>query len=191
MLTDKKPIEYFREKIEEAVRHQKVGASETAEFYLSSLLAGFIDANGASTGPLAITYLKAIESNRAEQERLLKQLGDISLFTSGFFSDSLNRKLVDIDYYIAMGMSSYGSLAAMRRDGAGGRTLSGLFSELAEKFKLFADVLTEVSESACLASSKDVLRLYERWLRTGSRHAETLLRKAGIEPVEVSVRPVH
>jgi hypothetical protein len=69
--------------------------------------------------------------------------------------------------------------------------LSGLFSELAEKFTLFADVLTEVSESACLASSKDILRLYERWLRTGSRHAETLLRKAGIEPVEVSVKPVH
>ncbi|MCR4288172.1 MAG: hypothetical protein NUW09_09190 [Deltaproteobacteria bacterium] len=191
MLTDKKPIEYFREKVEEAVRHQRVGASETAEFYLSSLLAGFIDVNGAPTGPLAITYLKALESNRTEQERLLKQLGDISLFTSGFFSDSLNRKLVDIDYYIAMGMSSYGSLAAMRRDGASGRTLSGLFSELAEKFKLFVDVLTEVSEAACLSSSKDILRLYERWLRTGSRHAETLLRKAGIEPVEVSVKPVH
>jgi hypothetical protein len=44
-------------------------------------------------------------------------------------------------------------------------------------------VLNEVSERSHLSSDKDVLRLYEIWMRTGSKRRESQLRKLGIEPV--------
>jgi hypothetical protein len=81
-----------------------------------------------------------------------------------------------VDYYIALGERAYGSLA--RTDD----TLSDVFDELAEKFAGFVDVLGEVSERSALASNTDLLRLYERWLKTRSRRSGDLLARQGIVP---------
>ena len=60
--------------------------------------------------------------------------------------------------------------------------LSPIFAELSEKFVAFVDVLSEVSERARLTSDADLLRLYEKWLRTGSRRNGDLLAERGIVP---------
>ena len=52
---------------------------------------------------------------RPAQRASLKQIGDVSLFVSGFFSDSLRRKLVDVDYYVSIGGVAY-QRAQPRRD---------------------------------------------------------------------------
>ncbi len=161
------------------------------EFYLSSLLASFVETKRLSTEPLAITYIKALESDRELRGRLLKELGDLSLFTSGFFPDSLTRKIVDIDYYIAMGASSYDHLASIHNNTEVESALGTLFSELALKFKLFVEVLAEVSERCRLTSSTDILRIYERWLKTKSQRTEALLRELGIEPLDVATNHLH
>jgi hypothetical protein len=57
-----------------------------------------------------------------------------------------------------------------------------VFSELAGRFREFADVLAEVSEATRLSTPASVLRLYERWLQTGSRRAAVLLARAGLSP---------
>ncbi|MEK7772963.1 MAG: hypothetical protein AAB307_01340 [Deltaproteobacteria bacterium] len=187
MLTSIRPIEHFKEMVGAAIEHQRIKTNESAEFYLSSLLSDFVLRERLSDEPLAITYIKALNAGRELQMHLLKQLGDISLFTSGFFSDSLKRKIVDIDYYILMGRASYGYLSSIHRE----KDVSVLYSELAAKFKLFVDVLAEVSERSRLTSSKDILRVYERWLRTKSRQAEKILRDLGIEPMDVSTKSIH
>ena len=46
-----------------------------------------------------------------------------------------------------------------------------VFSELAGHFREFVDVLSEVSEATRLSTPLSVVRLYERWLQTGSRRA--------------------
>lgn len=191
MLTEITPIVHFNDLVKAALRHQQVKTHEMAEFYLSSLLVSFTTADKTIDEPLAIAYLKALGERRDVQLRQMKLLGDISLFTSGFFSDSLKRKIVDIDYYMAMGAASYSFVAAMHKSGLGGGAASGLFAELSGKFGAFVDVLIEVSERSRLTSSKDVLRVYERWLRTKSRQAEKLLRELGIDPHKVSTRPIH
>ena len=54
----------------------------------------------------------ALEAPTAqERERGLQRLGDVSLFMAGFFAHSFARKLIDIDYHIAMGGRAYGTLA--------------------------------------------------------------------------------
>lgn len=191
MLTELRPIDHFKELVATAIRHQRIKTNELAEHYLSTLLASFVFSENLTSEPLAITYLKALNAEKAIQLRLMKQLGDISLFTSGFFSDSLKRNIVDIDYYILMGSTSYGWLAAMHGEARSGESAPSLFSELAGKFTAFVDVLTEVSERSRLTSSKDVLRVYERWLRTKSKQAERLLRSMGIDPLAVSTKPIH
>jgi hypothetical protein len=191
MLTDIRPIEHFKGLVTEAIKHQNIATDEMTEFYLSSLLASFVDSKKLSTEPLAITYIKALESDRELRGRLLKELGDLSLFTSGFFSDSLTRKIVDVDYYIAMGASSYDHLASIHNNVEVENSLGTLFSELAHKFKLFVEVLAEVSERCRLTSSTDILRIYERWLQTKSQRTEALLREIGIEPLDVTTNDLH
>ena len=49
-----------------------------------------------------------------------------------------------------------------------------LFGELAEKFEVFVEVVAEVADATIAmgtASSKGLLRVYERWLKTGQRTA--------------------
>ena len=127
--------------------------------------------------PLAIRLAKALQAGGTEGRSRLRSLGDFSLFVTGFFSDSLNRRTVDVDYYVSMGEYAYGSLGRSDAD-----TFAEVFSELATRFVGFSDVLAEVSERSTLRSSTDVLRLYEKWLRTGSSRDRDRLIERGIVP---------
>src|SRR6185295_2253033 len=111
------PIEYFREQVERAMEHQKVSTSDFVEYYLVNLLANCVGAEPSPTEPryddtpLALLYVRAVQSCRQERARLLRTLGDTALFVSGFFADSLSRRLVDLDYYRSMGGFAYARLA--------------------------------------------------------------------------------
>jgi len=150
-------------------------------FYLVNLLAGFVHfdrcAAGAPDEPLGVRLARALQAGGSRQRDGLREVGDLSLFISGFFADSLTRSLVDVDYYIQLGECAYGSLA--RR---GDPALGDVFDELAGKFSKCVDVLSEVSERSALTSNSDVLRLYEKWMRTRSRRSGDLLVERGIVP---------
>jgi hypothetical protein len=173
------PTEFFRELVESAMQNQRVSAHELTCFYVVNLLAGFVhgDAHAGADQPLATRLARAMQTAGAAQRDGLRSVGDQSLFISGFFADSLNRSLVDVDYYIQLGEAAYRSLA--RR---GDRTLGEVFDELSGKFTTFVDVIGEVSDRTAVSSNADVLRLYEKWLRTGSRRTGDLLAARGIVP---------
>lgn len=179
LFRNESPTEYFKELVESAMTHQGLAAREMTSFYLVNLLAGFIhlDRVESNDDPLGIRLAKALQAGGSFQRDSLKQVGDLSLFISGYFSDSLKRSLVDIDYYITLGERAYGSLARQSDD-----AFSDVFDELADKFCGFVDVLGEVSERTSLTSNSDLLRLYERWLRTRSRRSGDLLVEQGIVP---------
>ena len=177
------PVEFFKEQVEAACDRQRLHPQPLTSYYVVSLLAEFVHLGKASAGeavasgePLGVKLLRALDSGGSVQRRGLKQVGDASLFISGFFSDSLRRSLVDLDYYVSLGGYAYRSL------GTSDDTLSPIFAELSEKFVAFVDVLAEVSARAHLSNDADVLRLYEKWLRTGSRRNGNLLAERGIVP---------
>ena len=182
LVRSESPTEYFRELVESAMQHQRLAAQELTSFYVVNLLTGFIhlDRSPASSGdePLGVRFAKALQTAGVAQRDGLRQVGDLSLFISGFFSDSLNRSLVDVDYYIQLGERAYGSLARNAR----ADNFGDVFDELSEKFHGFVDVLTEVSERTSLTSNTDLLRLYEKWLRTRSKRRGDLLASRGIVP---------
>ncbi len=173
--------EYFKELVEGALAHQQLAVDELTSWYVVNMLAGFthVDAmhGGLQDEPLALEMARAFEQGRYAEHRTLKRVGDTSLFISGFFSDSLNRRIVDIDYYMSLGAVAYRFLSRHDADAQ-----SSVFGELAAKFESFVDVLSEVSERSALTSNADLLRLYERWLRSGSRRAGDRLVELGIVP---------
>jgi hypothetical protein len=170
--------EYFKELVEGALAHQRIAAGELTSFYVVNLLTGFLQRPAEEDQtPLALRLAEALDAAGVRQRTSLKQIGDFSLFISGFFADSLNRKLVDVDYYAKIGGTAYTALSRYETD-----TFSPVFAELAENFVRFADVLSEVSERASCGSNADLLRLYERWLKTGSRRSGQLLAERGVVP---------
>lgn len=183
LLREQSPAEYFREQVSAAMARQHLRAGDLTTYYLVNLLCRFIRPEGLAAQedgvPLAFRLARALESGGVQQRERLRHLGDFALFVSGFFSDSLQRRAVDVDYYVSMGEYAYGSLS--RRDA---ETLTEVFRELAGKFVGFMDVLADVSEQTAVSSSGDVLRLYEKWLRTGSARTGQQLIDRGIVPNE-------
>jgi hypothetical protein len=180
---DQTPTEYFKDLVETALSRQQLRANDLTSYYLVDLLCRFmrpdrrIPFSDDSGEPLALRLGRALGSDGLEQRARLRNLGDFSLFMSGFFPDSFHRKIVDVDYYVSMGEYAYGSLGRRDTDAFG-----EVFSELARKFVAYMDVLSYVSEHSGARSSTDVLRLYEKWLRTGSARDGQRLIDQGILP---------
>lgn len=182
------PQDYFRELITEAMGKRKVRTQPEAEVYLVNLLLQFMtteklyprDSEGHTREePLVFMVKEALEKPETEAQRsLFRQVGDVSLYVAGYFQDSLNRKLVDVDYYIDMGGTAYKQVAAR----ADATIQKSLFEELADKFASLVEVLAEVSDKTTPKTEKDLLRMYELWIRTRSERAAKALQEAGILP---------
>lgn len=187
--------DYFRESIDAAMDKQGVDVDPHAAHYVVNLLTLFsrsedlYEDHDDSYGirPLALMMADAADAPTVADRNLsLQRIGDVALFISGFFADSLAHKMVDIDYYINMGGNAYGSLSDEIRGTFRGRALAGVYTELARKFQIVVDVLNEVRDGARQSSDIDLLRTYEVWLRTGSKRAAELLKQNGVVPMSQS-----
>lgn len=185
--------DYFRESIDTVIAQQGVSLDPHATHYVVNMMTLFsrseklYEDDGEIYGikPLALMLADAADAPSAEHRKnVLQRIGDVALFISGFFVESLANKAVDVDYYIHMGENAYGSLSEETRGTFHGNAFADIYRELATKFQILIDVLHEVRDSACGASSQDVLRTYEIWRKTGSRRAENLLRQQGVVPIE-------
>src|ERR1700722_9106697 len=169
--------EFFHDALQSAFAKQHLSVEDQTEHYVVNLLTLFARSDalyertptGTRLKPLAVMLAEALEAPSAQdRHRGLQRLGDVSLFIAGFFAQSFARKLIDIDYHIAMGGRAYAALADTMSRGKG-RVLGHVFAELSTNFQPMVDALNEVSESAYRHSDRDILRLYEVWLKTGSR----------------------
>ena len=184
--------EFFHDAMQTALQKQRVAVDQHTEHYVVNILTMFArseelyerTSEGIRLKPLAHMLADAVEAQTSRQrDQALRRLGDVSLFIAGFFAQSFARKLVDIDYHIAMGGRAYGTLADTARASVRNQAFALVFAELAQKFQSLVDVLNEVAEMAYTHSNRDILRLYEIWMKTGSRRALGLLQKLGVEPV--------
>ena len=187
---------YFRASIDAAIDSQGVDVDPHAAHYVVNLLTLFARSEDLyedhgeayALKPLALMMVDAADApSAAERTFSLQRIGDVALFIAGFFADSLARKLVDLDYYIHMGGTAYGSLSDEIRGTLRGRALVDVYRELARKFQIVVDVLNEVRDGARCSSDIDLLRTYEVWLRTGSKRAAVLLRQNGVVPMPNAV----
>lgn len=172
---------YFRHHVDKALKEEHLEPNPPTEEYLVRLLAAYA-AQPIEDRPLALRLFEALAAPPRERRAQLREIGDTSLYLSGFWADSLAGKAVDVDYYIEMGGSAYGELARATRD-ADALPIATVFSELATHFARFVEVLMIISHRTCRnRGNRDVVRLYERWLRTKSRWAARSLAEVGVMP---------
>jgi hypothetical protein len=169
---------FFWEKLGAALREQRVEPAPETEHYLVRLLAEKATQR-VDEEPLALKLLAATEASPVERRRQLREVGDTSLFVSGFWSDSFARRIVDQDYYIGLGGSAYGQLA---RTGEGWAKdpFGDVFEELSDKFKKFVKVLESLSRLVRPAATpQDIVKLYDKY-RGGSTWAAGRLAEMGV-----------
>jgi hypothetical protein len=164
---------FFHEVLAEAMDREGVEASEPTEFYLVGLLGEYAKAR-IPDEPLSLR-LVGTSADAGERVKALKEVGDTSLYLTGFFADSLQRKLVGVDYYMGLGQAAYRELSTRLATSS----VREVYQELAGKFPRFVDVLSEIRRHTTFLG-QDVVRLYEEWLRTRSDWVENRLRALGV-----------
>jgi hypothetical protein len=187
---------FFNEVVEDAVRTRNVQTTEGAVTYIVSLLADFAKpgnpAEQTLDQPLAFLLNDAMNvQDLGDRFERLRTLGDGVLYTTGFFGDHFESRGVDHSYLIGIGQTAYKSAGSLirtssSRDLEAQANETDLFSELADKFAAFVAIIADVADTTVakgVASSKGVLRLYERWLKTRSdRLADALSSQGFVTP---------
>lgn len=200
LITTRSVREYFCDALTTAARNQDVALHESTCAYVTNLLTTYchttalapVSDDGRHHKALAQLYAEALAADGLEQRsQALQRLGDIALFIAGIFTDSLSRKLVDVDYYIGMGETAYGSLHETMQRRRDRFARAELFEELQLKFVVLVDLLSEISETSGLKSNANTLRAYEIWMRTGSERARRQLARSGIVPIVGSAAPTR
>jgi hypothetical protein len=181
---------FFEREVDQACRDEGFEADRMTAHYLVHLLAAY-GAQPIEDRPLAIRLLEAIGASPRQRRVALREIGDTSLFVSGFWGDSLGGKLVDVDYYIDLGGTAYGELARATA-GTPGEPFGPVFGALASNFTRFVQVLMTISRRTARGRSpRDVVRLYECWMRTKSGWAARRLAEEGVMPPRLATGTVQ
>ena len=108
------------------------------------------------------------------------------LYGCGFFGDHFEARGVDPKYLHGLGTRAYEAAGSMLGAPAARRgERPDLFGELADKFDGFVDVLADVADATIAMgteSSRGLLKVYERWLKTGSERLASALTARGVVP---------
>lgn len=200
---------FFREIVEGAIKSQGIEASEGTTSYVVSLLADYArpQANAESLDrPLTFLLDEALHTPKtSERFERLRTLGDGVLYTTGFFGDHFEAKGVDQKYVVGIGVTAYNAAASLlgpqplstKATAAGGKPTAApldVFGELAAKFDRWVQILSEVADSTIGKAkgddSRGLLRLYERWLKTGSSRLAEELTHHGLVPLRGAAKGV-
>ena len=186
-LSPKSTGEYFQKLVQDGMKDKGIEANFIVKKYLASLLERYIDVRNLfveeentgkmSSQTLAEMFLQAHNtSNKFLREDMLRRTAETSLYISGFFGDSFNKKIVGIEYYIYMGGNAYSILADIIEESV----ISDVYVECAERFLNFVEVLSFISDRSFVNGNENILSLYERYLQTGSTLARKKLFEKGI-----------
>src|SRR5215468_6898336 len=95
--------QFFKSLLDEALGQTRLDVAEVTELYLANLLTEFAAADrlfapdelGGAGEPLALLYHRAQAAEREERIRILRRLGDVSLYKAGFFAGALRESVVE------------------------------------------------------------------------------------------------
>ena len=177
--------EFFRSRIHAAISHSGSETSEMTEFYLVNLLDQYREVSklfaeegdGPVLKPLALILDEAQDADPVVKRACLKRLGDTALYVAGFFTDYVHQSLVNLNYYISMGGSAYGTLSTMQRK----RAIQELYNELAVKFSFHVEILASVAPWSQHIDNQRLVRLYARWIESGDERLRAILKREGID----------
>ncbi len=180
---------FFGEVVEDSMRQRGMEATDGATRYLVALLADYAhpDRRAGETLERSLTLLFDEAMNApdlGERFERLRSLGDGVLYGCGFFGDHFEARGVDAKYLHGLGTRAYGTASGMLRRRSE-ETGPDLFAELANKFEAFVAIIADVADATIAMgteTSRGLLKVYERWLKTGSGRLATALTSHGVVP---------
>ena len=146
------------------------------------LLARFAERppSGALERPLAFQLADALEAEGPERLSRLRHLGDAALYILGFFEDHLERRGVSRSYAVTIGGHAYSNARDLASYHPSEAVRTEVYSELADGFDDYAVVLDDVRQSTVLRTPQDIVKLYEKYKRTGSPRVAMRLQEEGV-----------
>lgn len=182
---------FFRTLLTDAIQKRGCEPTDATELYLAGLLADYARPQAlneqALSRPLTLLLDEAQKAVGVERFERLRTLGDGVLYVSGFFGDHLETRGVELSYVAMLGASAYEGAAQMLRSAhaSPGESAPDVFAELAGQFETFVDLLREVANVVLARSANSdraLIKMYERWLRTGSGALAQALTEQGMAP---------
>lgn len=175
--------DFFLGEVRDAMHDLRVETASATQSYLVNLLTSFSVSHRIQSlfEPLVMQLAKARSASGPERASRMRDLGDASLFVCGFFPDSFERRGLDRAYVVAMGGHAYLVVGEATR-GLGDASDGRVFVELAERFHELARVLDEVRERTALCTDAAIVRLYERFMHSGSPTLLRRLHRRGVLP---------
>ena len=158
---------------------------ESVEHYLVTLLCDYTQAGERPVPhdePLAFLYKRAVEAPEVlEQIQYMRDLGDVALYSAGFFGETIEKSPVDRSYYVSMGGSAYQTVAGLLGSQHKRGPFVAMYQSLGSGFEKLVELLNHLEEGqlARSRSHNDLLRLYARWLKTGRPRLYQLLLERG------------
>jgi hypothetical protein len=183
---------FFHKEVVQSRSELGVMLSEAAEYYLVNLLVHFSHrddvVNLYQDEPLIVLHRRAQQAPLAEQFTIFKQLADYALYVAGFFAEYIERSLVNMDYYLAMGTAAYANVVQLCTATRKPQALQAVYQELTDQFMRMVIVLNQVSTRARQRNSRDVdlLKLYDRYVRTQNDRAKKMLVGHGLAVDDLS-----
>jgi hypothetical protein len=178
--------------VDDAIRARGYEATDAAESYVVALLADFAKPDPLCgqtlTRPLTLLLEEAMSAVGLERFERLRTVGDGVLYVSGFFGDHLEQRGVHDDYVSILGARAYDFASQMLRQRNAASDLTAapdLFRELAVKFDMFVELLRNVADALqarAATTPSAMVRVYEKWLRTGSAPLAEALAARGMVP---------
>lgn len=171
--------EYFEHAVSEALENRPLSATLGAAGYLVDVLCHYATADAEELlRPVGVLLVRVEKSAGGLNLSELKQVGDQSLYLSGFFWENVKRRKLDPEYFSKVGGRAYTQLARVFQRRHRDSAISEIYAELAADFRAFVDVLFQVRRQG--EPKADLPTLYEQWLSTGSAVIERELREAGM-----------
>jgi hypothetical protein len=187
---------FFADLVTHATEDKGIESTQATTAYVAALLADFAHPGAFSKTslerPFTLLLAEALETAGHERFERLRAIGDGALYLRGFFREHLETRGVALPYVSAVGARAYDGVAAMLRVNVGVAaagtepTVPDVFGELAARFDAFVELLESVADrlvaQGSAGSPGGVLKLYERWMKTGSSDIAAALGAHGLVP---------
>jgi hypothetical protein len=192
---------YFQQALEESLKEQNIELSDAACYYIVHLLTSFSRSEYAFAGSehnekqAFISMLsRASETSLEEALRIYKHVGDMTLYRTGFFSESVKNQLVSPQYYMQIGESAYSSASSLSRSNAALNSV--IFAELADRFTALVHLLKSIrlfghKDQDMQHRSSQTFEIIELYQKSGDDNLLRFLQDRGVFITDDADKTIH
>ncbi len=173
-------LTYFRAELTSTFQVMGLTTTEETQAYVVHLLQGYSRLDELAIHevgfhkPAAMLLGEAMNSVGERRIEAYRRLGDVSLFSCGFFGKHLARTPVSPGYYKSVGRTAYSRLGEIMEFKQPGGTFNLIFTELAHKFDDIVEALIHLSQPRSSQHSP-YDELIMKWQRNGELDPKLLM----------------